>query len=272
MVIVTDEATRLQAVDKVVNALQVPGRCIEAIRLDLPVPKAVEPDGAHLAVIGEQFGELLFHEGDVMLPQGIFFPEFRGQQAVGRGLPGSVGEFTAGVPSGTSQRPVILPGPVQQGIIEMDFQALPVAFVRKFLQDIPLEGGGVNYVEVGSGGIEHRKSVMMAGSDADVPGTCLLEGGHPFRRIEPGGVESPSELFVFIRLQALGLQYPLALPEHGVDAPVDEDTELFGGEFLLCTGVRLFKTFLYFRRGALASGQRKHEGKRHQEKIKFPHA
>lgn len=94
----------------------------------------------------------------------------------------------------------------------MDFNTLLAAFIGKLLYDVPLERSGIHYVEVRGGGFEHRKAIMMAGGYTEVFCSGILEGGHPFRRIEFRGVESRRQILVFVSVQLLRFESPFALP------------------------------------------------------------
>ena len=59
MVIVTNQAGGLQAVDERVLLVQLP---VKGGRVGVVLPLAVKPDGAHGAVVGQQLGQLVVHE------------------------------------------------------------------------------------------------------------------------------------------------------------------------------------------------------------------
>ena len=61
MVVVDNQAGGLQAVNQRVELVEPPVEVGVAVL----VPDAVEPDGPHLAVVGQQLGELRLHEGEV---------------------------------------------------------------------------------------------------------------------------------------------------------------------------------------------------------------
>ena len=67
MVVVAYEACGLQAVDEGILLVQLP---VKWRGISIMFPLAVKPDGAHGAVVGQQFGQLIVHELVVLGPVG----------------------------------------------------------------------------------------------------------------------------------------------------------------------------------------------------------
>ena len=132
MVVVGHEAVRLDAVDEPVLLLKLP---IERSRVAVMVPESVKPDAAYLAVIGEEFPELGVHELVICLPVRL-------------------GRVLSGREAGASGR-IVIPSPVNVGVVEMKPYALLVAFVSQLFQHIPSERGRIDDIVRRLRGIEH---------------------------------------------------------------------------------------------------------------------
>ena len=176
------------------------------------VPVAVEPDAAHLAVTGQQLGQLALHEVKIRIRVGGLWP--------------------SGLLSGTSAR-CIGAAPVYQRVVEMQRHVLTLALGGQLGYDVALERGGIHDVVISAFAVEHREAVVVTGSDADVPGSGGFDGTHPFGCVEIGGIEAPGHLAVLLVGQSVVVQGPLALAVHGVNTPVDENSETVLTELLL---------------------------------------
>ena len=109
----------------------------------------------------------------------------------------------------------------------MESDALLVAFIGEFLEDVTMERGGIRILR-----LEHRETLMMASGEADVLGSRSLDGCHPLRRIEMGRIEATRQLGVLLVVQVLVGHRPFARGEHTVQSPVQEDTKLIVLELL----------------------------------------
>ncbi len=208
MVIVADQASRLQGVYQLILLVQLP---VEWCGILVAVPPAVEPYRAYLSVAGQQFFKLGIHEVVVVRPV-CFLRVF------------------AGSSSGASHR-IVVAGPVYVRVVEVQTYALFLAFIGEFLQHITAERRGVHYVVVALCGVPHRESVVVSRRDAYILCSCVLYGRYPGFGVERAGIESGGSLGVFVAVKSV-VQIPLALSEHAVDAPMYEHAETRVLEFL----------------------------------------
>ena len=209
VVVVTDETCGLQAVDEGILLVELP---IEGHGVGVMFPLAVKPDGTDGSVVGQQLGQLVVHELVVLAPVGGCW---------------IVGHLFLVTPQG-----VVQTVPIQMGIVEMQLDAVTLASVGEFLEHIALEGGGIDNVVVGDCALEHRESVVMARGDGDVAGARILDGSHPLVGVETRRIETGRQLGILIAVDTLVEHDPLAVGKHGIDTPVDKDTELVVLEFL----------------------------------------
>ena len=100
----------------------------------LMVPVAVEPDAAHLAVTGQQLGQLALHEVKIRIRVGGLWP--------------------SGLLSGTSAR-CIGAAPVYQRVVEMQRHVLTLALGGQLGYDVALERGGIHDVVISAFAVEH---------------------------------------------------------------------------------------------------------------------
>ena len=114
----------------------------------------------------------------------------------------------------------------------MDADALTVALVAELLQHVAGKGRRVDDVVGRLRGVEHRESVVVARREADVARPAFADGRHPGLGVESGRIEASGELFVFAVVQVEVGHRPLALRQHGVEPPVEEDAETGVGELL----------------------------------------
>lgn len=113
-------------------------------------------------------------------------------------------------------------------------QPLPVALFGQLLHHVAGEGRGIDDVVGRLSGVEHRESVVVARRDADVAGARLAECRYPRPGVEFRGVEPSGELLVLAVVEVEVGHGPFALPEHGIEPPVEEDAETAVGEGLAC--------------------------------------
>ena len=119
MVIVANQACGLQTVDKGILLVKLP---VKRYRVGIVFPLAVKPDGSNGSIVGQQLGQLVIHELVVLGPVG-------GCRIVGQ-------VFLV-----ATQR-IVQAMPVEMGIVEMQLDAVTLAGVGEFLEDIALEGCG----------------------------------------------------------------------------------------------------------------------------------
>ena len=198
----------------------------EAVKLPEPpvergililIPYAVEPDGSHGPVLREQLGELRLHEGEV---------------GVGILLFGIAARAAPGPPARG-----ILPPPVDERVVEVYAEPLPVALLGQFTHHVARKGRGLHDVVGRLGRAEHRESVVVARCEADVAGPRLAKCRNPFPGVEPCRVECSGELRIFVAVDVEVGHHPFALPEQGIETPVDEDSETGVGELPPCGDV-----------------------------------
>ena len=199
VMVVANHARRLELMDEGVLFLELP---VERFGL---VPDTVEPDGTDFAVVRQQLGQLVVHELVVGIP--VFLALFAARSV-------------SGVAHG-----VVRATPVEVRIIEMELDALLVAFVGQFFNQIPFKRRGIDDIIVRLLRVEHREAVVVARGDADILRTGGFDGRDPFRRVELDGVEARSQLRVFLPIQVLVVHHPFAVAQHTVDAVVEEDAE-----------------------------------------------
>src|SRR6202162_6066463 len=109
------------------------------------VPHAIEPDATDRAIMSEQLSEVLVHEGDIARPIAILRSPRR---------------F-----AGSSPRKIVGMVPVKLRVVEKEFDALPLTFLRQFLERIALERSPVDDVVRRGPGREHREAVVVTGGD-----------------------------------------------------------------------------------------------------------
>ena len=207
VVVVADQAAGLRLMDAAIDAGEAP---VE-IRIVALVPFPVEPDGVHFAVVGEQLVQLVVHKGVIVFPL-AFQRASRAAAAVAQGH-------------------VVVAGPVDERVIEMEVDALLMARVGQLLDDIPFERGRLGDGEVAVLAVEHREAVVVAGREADVFSARGLDGLDPLAGVERGGIETTGHLAILLVVDVLVIEDPFAIRQHTVDAPMDKDSELVVLEF-----------------------------------------
>ena len=218
VMIVAHQASRLQTMNQTVLPRQLP---VE-IRILILIPPTVKPYRPYLAIIGEELGELVVHELIVALPVA---QRVRATCATTRSAPHG-----------------ILTIPVDMRVVEVESDALLVAFIGEFLEDVTMERGGIHDVVVRILRLEHRETLMMASGEADVLGSRSLDGCHPLRRIEMGRIEATRQLGVLLVVQVLVGHRPFARGKHAIQSPVQEDAKLIILEFL--SGLQVLRSRL----------------------------
>ena len=128
------------------------------------IPMAVEPDGTYLSVLGKKLCKLVLHELTVSL---IIL---------------SI-SLSSGLETCSSDR-IVLTGPVQKGIIEMQGDTFFMTGLGQFCYYIPLERSRVHYVIVRNGSIEYGEAVMMTRGQGYILRSRGLDCLHPLTGIE----------------------------------------------------------------------------------------
>ena len=213
MMIVADEAGGLQTMDESILLGQTP---VERGVLVL-IPPSVKPYSSYLAVIGKEFGELIVHECIVRVPVLL--------------VNGSACTQTC-----TAKRSVFTL-PVDVRVVEVDVDALAVAFVGELLHDVALEWRSVYNVIVGIFRLEHRESLVVTCGEADILGTRCLYLRYPLLGAEARGIEASSQFGVLLVVEVVVGHSPFAGGEHGVESPVKEYSELGVLEVFACRDV-----------------------------------
>ena len=145
MVIVTNQALRFDIMNMSVNLIKFP---IKRSCVAVMIPDSIKPDGAHIAVTGKKLRKLILHELHIC-------------RIILLGLILSCLEAC-------SACRIIIPGPVNQRVVQMEINALFGAGLRQFRNHIPLEWRRINDVVVGHLGVVHRESVVMTRGKANV--------------------------------------------------------------------------------------------------------
>ena len=201
VVVVTHQTGRPDGMDMVVQSAELP---IE-IRVLVLVPHPVEPHGAHRIVTRQQFRELAFHKIVVTLVADR-------RAGAARSQPGPAARAVVAVP-------------VDQRIIEVQADALTGALVGERFHDILFIRRGVHDVVVRLRGVPHRKAVVVARREADVPRTRGFDGRDPLRGIEIMWIKRIGQLGVLPVVDVPVGHRPFARAEHGVKSPVEENAE-----------------------------------------------
>ena len=218
MMVVHDQATWLQAMDKRILLWQLP---IE-VRILILIPPSIKPDTSHLAVVGKKFCKLVVHKLIVALPVTLWIR--------------AAGTSTCSSPNS------ILTIPVDMRVIKVQSDALLVALISQLLHDVAAERSSIYNIIIRILGLEHRESLVMASGEADVLGTRSLDGSHPFGSIKLRRIETACQLSILFVIQVLIGHCPFAGSEHAVQSPMQEDTELIILELL--AGFQIFRRWL----------------------------
>ena len=199
VVIVTDQATRLDFVDHRILLIQLP------VLIERLVPPAVEPDRSDRAVVGQQFGELVVHKIPIVAPLAMF--------------------GTARVMAAASQRIIVGTSPIHVGIVEIKRNSLFLTLVGQLFDDVAAERRRFHDIVIRILRIEHRETVVMTRRDCNVFCAGIFNGRHPGSGIEFRRIESGSEFRILFSVEFVQFERPFAVTEHTVDAPMDEDAE-----------------------------------------------
>ena len=111
----------------------------------------------------------------------------------------------------------------------MELYALTFTLIRQLAHYIALERRSVNNIIIRIFGIEHRESIVMACSEADVFSSRLLKGTNPLLSVELSRIKTFCSLSVLLVVNISVLQIPFSLSKHAVYTPVKEYTE-----FVIC--------------------------------------
>ena len=75
-------------------------------------------------------------------------------------------------------------------------------------------------------GIEHRESLVMTSSEANIFSSGSLDGCYPFVCIKLRRIESPGQFGILFIIQVVVCHRPLSGSEHGIESPMKEDSKL----------------------------------------------
>ena len=75
-------------------------------------------------------------------------------------------------------------------------------------------------------GIEHRESLVMTSSEANIFSSGSLDGCYPFVCIKLRRIESPGQFGILFIIQVIVCHRPLSGSEHGIESPMKEDSKL----------------------------------------------
>ena len=121
---------------------------------------------------------------------------------------------------------IIFPGPVNQGVIEPQLNALLAHLFGKRRQDIPSGRRGVDRAEIARLGIPKRESVVMLGGNDGVLRPTFLNQLRPISRVIVGGGEGIFLFHIVLQRNRLIMERPafggLAL---GINAPMDKNAQ-----------------------------------------------
>ena len=160
--VVSYEASGLQTLDEGVLLVESPVEFLLFV-----VPHAVKPDGSNRAVIGQELSQLTIHEGIIAVPiKGRFVTR----------------HFVS------PTRRVVRTVPIQVAVVEMEFEPLLSASLRKRSKNVAFVGSGIDDVVRTCFRPPHRKAIMMPAGKGDVLRTSLLEELCPFVSIEEGAL------------------------------------------------------------------------------------
>ena len=120
----------------------------------------------------------------------------------------------------------ILSVPVDMRIIQMQSDALLVTFVCQLLQDVALERCCIHDIIVRISSLEHRESLMMTGSKANILRSRRLDSRYPSSCIEPRRIKASCQFSILVVVQILVGHGPLARCQHAIQTPVQENTKL----------------------------------------------
>ena len=128
-------------------------------------------------------------------------------------------------------------------IIKVELHAISCTGLGQFFDDVALERRSIHAVISAGGGLEERKSIVMARGDGDIFCATVADSLHPCVGIEARGIEGLRQLGIFPAVDVLIVHHPFASGEHGIESPVEEDTKLLV--------LKLFACFAIFNRGLI---------------------
>ncbi|EJX02685.1 hypothetical protein EVA_09209 [gut metagenome] len=210
MVVVGNNTLRLELVDHGILLVELP---VERGLVLIMIPPSVEPNAIDTTIVGEQLAELVVHEGVVATPVLLV-----------RGTT----EFLA-----RAAERIVETMPVEVAVVEVEAQAAIVAGIGQLLQNVALEGSAIDDIVRVLGGVPHGETVVVARSEGDILRTRLTERAHPLVGIEARRIKTVGQMGILLVVDTLVVHHPLAVAEHGVDTPVDENTKLEVLEFFL---------------------------------------
>ena len=128
-------------------------------------------------------------------------------------------------------------------IIKVELHAISCTGLGQFFDDVALERCSIHAVISAGGGLEERKSIVMARGDGDIFCATVADSLHPCVGIEARGIESLRQLGIFPAVDVLIVHHPFASGKHGIESPVEEDAKLLV--------LKLFACFAIFNRGLI---------------------
>ena len=115
--------------------------------------------------------------------------------------------------------------PVELRVIEEELDALLAAFVGQRLQHVLVVRRALDDVVVAHLGIPHREAVVMLAGDRDVLHARGLHHATHSAALNFVGLKWGGKFLVLGNGDLLVVHHPLAVTEHAVDAPMDEQAE-----------------------------------------------
>ena len=204
-----DEGVRLELLDQVVGCLR--GEGIEILD---DLRRGVEPDAGDVAVVREEFGDLIVDE---------FLVDFH----IVLLLAGEGEEFAvlAHFAKRLTLWGVRVTPVTTVGVIGEEAEALLITLLDEFTDEVPL-AGGVERVEGSVLGIEHTEAVMVTARKGDVLHPGLESDIGDVIGIKLFGGEGLGELAIFLLSDAVLILHPFALFHEAVDAVMHEEPVL----------------------------------------------
>ena len=121
---------------------------------------------------------------------------------------------------------IILPGPVDEGVVETQFEALLPYLLAEWGEHVLLGRGGLHGTEIASLGVPQREAIVVFRGDDRILCATLLDEFCPIGRVIVRCGEFLRLVHVFLKGDRLVVECPaFRCPSCGIDSPVDEDTE-----------------------------------------------
>src|SRR2546421_12769566 len=116
--------------------------------------------------------------------------------------------------------------PVELRIVEEKSDALPVALIGELLEHVAMVRRAIYDVPIGAARVEHGEAVVMLTRDGDVAHPGRFRERDPLGGVELRRVEARSQRLVIGDRYLPYIHHPLAVTQHAIDAPVNEQPEL----------------------------------------------